>query len=225
MSRTRAFLLLVLLGLLLLGGGLLLGRDSTGTPEGAAPVRERTPVRLDVFFHVKEFETSHELLLLVELLDSLTDEVVLETHVAFDGLHPEAEKYAACAARQGGAASLRFLACRVSQPSAVHDWAPCALDAGLDKVSLQRCVDDTEVAALASAGGDALLQFRVSETPSLLLGGKPIAKGATRSAVLEALCSHRPSASSWCERPASWAQRGFPIVILTDSRCADCRSG
>lgn len=219
MKRTT----IALLGTLALGA-LALGAFSLRA-KNAAP--ERGVRHLEVFLRVNDAATTHTITNSLALVQQLADTARLDAYVlpsAGGGKGDEAvDALARCAVEQGAAKGLRFILCRQSMGQGNEDWAACAEEAGLAKGALDKCATGAESAALGVRVNSEAAKHAVTDTPVVFVDGKRVEGGATRESLSGAICDGTKSTSGLCS-PAATQARGFPIVVMTDARCAECRA-
>ena len=215
---------LALVGALVLGAlGTLALRAKHGAPE-------RTVTHLEVFLRVGDAATTHTITNTLALVEQLGGTLQLDAYVLpsaggdkGDKSEKTADALARCAVEQGAAKGLRFILCRQSMGQGNEDWSACAEESGLGKGALDACATGGESAALATRVDGEAAKLAVSATPAVFVDGKRVEGGETRESLNGAICSETNSASGLCGPDAAQA-RGFPIVVMTDARCAECRA-
>lgn len=195
-------------------GGACSSAEGGGSPK----------VRLTVFLRLHDPAIAHAIPNLLEVVDRIGGLAVIEAHVLATAGGGIDEALASCSARPDGAKGLRFIACRQGMGQGNDDWAPCAEDAGLDKVALDRCAKAEEAVSLLAASDAAARSLGVSSTPAIFVNGTAAEGDGTRAAVRRAICEAMDPAPDLCEEEPSKPSGGFPIVVMTDSRCPDCRA-
>lgn len=214
-----------------LGGGLILTAalgfaafrsqsSSTSKHDDVEDTKERTPV--SVFLRLHDQATAHALPNMLELIDQVGDQLSVDAHVLGDGADGRDVSLARCAVAQGSVKGLRFLTCRQSMGQGNDDWSACAEDAALSKKDLDKCAAGAESAKLAADAKDVAARMGVTATPTFFVDGKPVEGNGTREAMKRALCASLTPMPSFCtEAPRAG---GFPILVMTDSRCPECRA-
>jgi hypothetical protein len=214
---------IALLGSLALGG-LALGAFSLRAKH-LSP--EKGARHLEVFLRTGDAAATHTITNSLALMEQLPDTARLDAYVLSSATPAKgdeaADALARCAVEQGAAKGLRFVLCRQSMGQGNEDWAACAEESGLAKHALDACATGGESATLAARVNSEVAKHAVSDTPAVFVDGKRVEGGATRESLSSAICGETKSTSGLCS-PAAVQARGFPIVVMTDARCPDCRA-
>lgn len=181
-------------------------------------------VRLTVFLRLQDQATAHAIPNLLEVVERLGGLAAVEAHVLASSGGDFDDALASCAASQGGAKGLRFIVCRQSMGSGNDDWAPCAESAGLDKPTLDHCAEAEESASFLMASDAAARRHNASSTPAIFVNSKRVEGDGTRGSVRRAICEALNPAPDLCKEEPSRPSNRFSIVVMTDSRCRDCRA-
>lgn len=218
--------LLILFPALAAGGAALLATrwPAGGQNSSAAGGSGHSQVRMTLFLRLKDEASVHAIPNLLEAAGSAGGAAVVEAAILESEGGANDDRLAACSARQGGTKGLHFLLCRQSMGIGNDDWAPCAEEAGLDRVALDRCAKGDEGPSLLAANAVEASRAGVFSTPALFLNGKRVDSDGTRATIQRALCEAVGSDSGGCAVESSPSGNGFRIAIMTDSRCRECRA-
>ncbi len=103
-------------------------------------------------------------------------------------------------------------------------WEKCAESAGVPVDKVRACVDGQEGKDLLTASFNKSRARRASGSPTMYIGGSLYRGGRTEKAFTRAICnafsSDKPKLCSSIPPPVK-----FPITILSDERCKECRTG
>ncbi len=217
-----------LVGVMLVGALGALGLARLHAPNAASYLHgsERTGIPVSVFVRVGDQASSYAVPNVLELAGQLVDRLAIDVHVLpSNGARDKGDDaLALCAAAQGGTGALRFLACRQGSPQGNDDWAACADAAALERRALGECANGALGKELAAKAIAAAAERGVTETPAFVIGKKAPVLELTRAALKRAACDAVTPVPVICSAASANAAVGFPIVVLTDARCADCRA-
>jgi hypothetical protein len=180
-------------------------------------------VQVSLFLRVRDQATAHAVPNVLEVADRMGS-LAVEAHVLASAGDGGDDLLAACATYQGGKQGLRFIVCRQSMGRGNDDWAACAEEAGLDKGALERCANEEGGASLLAASEAEAERLGVLSTPAVFVNGRRVDGDGTRAAVGRAVCDAIEPAPDLCAQEASRPSGEFAIVVMTDSRCLDCRA-
>jgi hypothetical protein len=188
------------------------------TPEAAAWV---TPVT--IFLRLQDQAIAHAIPNTLELVGRMNEHLAIDAHLlTSSGGNPKDEALARCAIEQGSTKGLRFIVCRQSMGQGNDDWAACAEESQLDKHGLDSCAAGPQSQTLGTRAGDEAARWGVTSTPAFFVDKRRVEGDGTRESLKKAICATVSPAPAVCaEAPQA---KGFPIFVMTDSRCKECRA-
>jgi hypothetical protein len=164
-----------------------------------------------------------------ERVDFRLDYIGSGTGDGFHSLHGESEvrgdKIQLCAAKLFPARYLKMISCMNENQRGIPDgWRTCANRADIAAEPIAACADGPDGAALLTESFKRSSARRAQGSPTMYFAGKryngPRGEQAFARAICRVIGSDPPDICAELPKPVS-----VPVIIMTDSRCRDCKSG
>lgn len=151
-----------------------------------------------------------------------------ESNGKLSSMHGEAEvkgdTIELCAAKYAPAQHLAMIKCmNKNYRNIPQGWEACAKEAGAPVDKIKSCAEGDEGQQLLKASFAKSRARRARGSPTMYIGGKLYQGGRSEKAFTRAICNAFPK-----DKPEMCASIPppvkFPITILSDSRCKQCRT-